>query len=82
MDVLARQYAHGSAAELAGRFHEQKEYLNSARPTAVNLSWALDRMERVVSSSRELPVAEIVKKLRAECRAVHAEDIEMCYKIS
>ena len=26
-------------------FHEQKDYLNSSRPTAVNLSWALNRME-------------------------------------
>ena len=26
-------------------FQKQKEYLNSSRPTAVNLSWALNRME-------------------------------------
>ncbi|MBQ8878259.1 MAG: S-methyl-5-thioribose-1-phosphate isomerase, partial [Lachnospiraceae bacterium] len=29
------------------KFREQKEYLNSSRPTAVNLSWALNRMEAV-----------------------------------
>ena len=28
------------------KFMEYKEYLNSARPTAVNLSWALNRMEQ------------------------------------
>ena len=29
-------------------FNEIKDYLNRARPTAVNLAWALNRMERVV----------------------------------
>lgn len=29
------------------QLHEAKEYLNSSRPTAVNLSWALNRMEHV-----------------------------------
>jgi len=29
-------------------FNEIKDYLNSARPTAVNLAWALNRMEKVV----------------------------------
>ena len=28
------------------RLNKAKEYLNSARPTAVNLSWALNRMEK------------------------------------
>ena len=30
------------------RFQEAKAYLDSSRPTAVNLSWALKRMEKVV----------------------------------
>ena len=34
-------------------FRRQKDYLDSARPTAVNLSWALNRMERVVTEMKE-----------------------------
>ena len=30
---------------------ENSEYLNSSRPTAVNLSWALRRMERVLDEA-------------------------------
>ncbi|MCR5503922.1 MAG: S-methyl-5-thioribose-1-phosphate isomerase [Lachnospiraceae bacterium] len=36
-----------TAKEFYEEFKKQKEYLNSARPTAVNLSWALERMERI-----------------------------------
>lgn len=33
-------------------FQKQKEYLNSSRPTAVNLSWALNRMEKVCIANK------------------------------
>ena len=62
------------------RLHEAKEYLNSARPTAVNLSWALTRMENVaLASSKSIP--EIVELLRRESIAIKSEDTEMCRKI-
>ena len=82
MYVLARQYAHLPREAFAARFHEQKEYLNSSRPTAVNLSWALERMEGVVKSCGGLGVAEILERLGKECCAIHAEDMEMCRAIS
>ena len=34
--------------EFFSKFHEAKEYLNSSRPTAVNLSWALNRLEKIL----------------------------------
>ena len=50
-----------------------KAYLDSARPTAVNLSWATARLAKVIKNGGD-PVAEAL--------AVQAEDIEMCRKIS
>ena len=50
-----------------------KAYLDSARPTAVNLSWATERLAKVMENGGD-PVAEAL--------AVQAEDIEMCRKIS
>jgi len=82
MYVLARQYAYLENEEFFERFHKEKEYLNSSRPTAVNLSWALERMERVALENAHLSVVEIVEKLALECRAIHEEDITMCRKIS
>lgn len=80
--VLARQYGHLPFEAFAEKFHVQKEYLNCARPTAVNLSWALERMERIVKAGAGKTTAQIVEELGRECRAIHTEDMEMCRKIS
>lgn len=66
------------------RFKKQKEYLNSARPTAVNLSWALNRMEAVcLKAGREegKSVAEAVDKLHREAVEIKEEDIWVCKTI-
>ena len=62
-------------------FCKQKDYLNSARPTAVNLSWALNRMEQVCIANRELPVSGIKQKLKEESIAMKEEDIRVCKAI-
>lgn len=80
--ALARQWEITDYQAFAEKFHGQKEYLNSSRPTAVNLSWALARMENVVSANAGKPVAEVLDLLGAECRAIHEEDIAMCRAIS
>lgn len=60
---------------------KQKEYLNSSRPTAVNLSWALNRMEQVCRANEELPVAQIKDRLRDEAIAIKEEDTWVCKKL-
>ena len=82
MYALARQWEIGDREQFAAEFHRWKEYLNSSRPTAVNLSWALERMERVVTEHAGSPVDELLELLGRECRAIHQEDIEMCRAIS
>lgn len=51
------------------------EYLKSARPTAVNLSWALDR---VVKSWAESPSTETLER---EALAIYHEDLAICQNI-
>ncbi len=65
------------------RFKEQKEYLDSARPTAVNLSWALNRMERVcLQAGREgKGLSEIIELLHREAVKIKEEDIQVCRSI-
>ncbi len=65
----------------AKEFHAAAEYLNSARPTAVNLAWALQRMERVVLRHPNCSAAELKGLLRAECEAIWAEDIDVCRRL-
>lgn len=62
-------------------FCKQKDYLNSSRPTAVNLSWALNRMEQVCVANRELPIPKIRQKLKEESIALKEEDIQVCRAI-
>ncbi len=80
--VLARQIKAKDFDGFYSEFHRLKEYLNSSRPTAVNLSWALNRMEGVVTANREKTVEDILALLEKECRAIHEEDIRMCRAIS
>lgn len=66
------------------KFKEQKEYLNSSRPTAVNLSWALNRMEAVcLKAGREekRSVREVLEILHKEAVEIKEEDIRVCKTI-
>ena len=56
-------------------FREQKKVLASSRPTAVNLFWALDRMERTLLAQAGRPVDEIKECLFAEAQAIRDEDV-------
>ena len=76
-----------SETEDAGSFLEKMEenakYLNSSRPTAVNLSWALKRMMKVCQTTLENEgnVSKTVEMLYLESVAIQNEDIETCRKI-
>ena len=60
---------------------EAKDYLNSARPTAVNLSWALNRLEKIALVNNSKTVPEIRELLRLEAVAIKREDTETCRRI-
>jgi methylthioribose-1-phosphate isomerase len=63
------------------KFSAAVKYLASARPTAVNLFWALDRMEKVVLSNEDLSVSEIKTLLRHEAVSIKDEDVKVCRAI-
>jgi methylthioribose-1-phosphate isomerase len=70
-----------SSAEFIDQLEISLEYLKSSRPTAVNLAWALSRMQMVYTSlCRENPKS-IVSALSAEAEKIHREDYESCRKI-
>ena len=63
------------------QLNDAKNYLNSSRPTAVNLSWALNRLEQIAINNHDKSVQEIKNLLLNEAIAIQREDIETCRKI-
>jgi len=57
------------------------DHLRTSRPTAVNLFWAIDRMERTGELVRGQSVAAIQDRLLAEAHAIALEDRQMCRAI-
>jgi len=57
------------------------EYLVSSRPTAVNLSWALERVRGSVESKGAMNVEALRQAVLAEAEAICAEDVDMCRRI-
>ena len=57
------------------------EYLDTSRPTAVNLSWALKRMVTVAESVKESTAAGIYAALEKEAVVIHDEDRAICRNI-
>jgi methylthioribose-1-phosphate isomerase len=59
--------------------HQQASYLQSSRPTAVNLAWALQRMLRAATTAHQaLDSTELYARLVEEAQRIHAEDIAIC----
>ena len=79
--VLAKRMDTEDYDTFYREFVRQKEYLDSSRPTAVNLSWALNRMQRVVEAHSGENVAQIKEALHRESVAIQEEDIWVCRMI-
>ncbi|MBQ1332879.1 MAG: S-methyl-5-thioribose-1-phosphate isomerase [Lachnospiraceae bacterium] len=80
--LLADQIETDDMDEFVAKFQEQKAYLDSARPTAVNLSWALNRMEKVLLAEKDgKTVAEMKQRLKEEAHAIREEDIAISRNI-
>ncbi len=55
--------------------------ISKTRPTAVNLFWALKRMNALVEGDRELHIPELKELLVREAKAIYEEDIRVCKQI-
>jgi len=69
--LSARRHLQESPSGWRARVQEDIEVLATARPTAVNLVWALRRMQRCLEAVTAEPLAVLVE----EARRIHAEDV-------
>ena len=66
------------AATFRARAEAYAAHLAAARPTAVNLPWAMRRMTARIAAMWHDPAASILEALRDEATAILAEDRAMC----
>jgi methylthioribose-1-phosphate isomerase len=64
-----------NAADLKKDFDQICEAIRQTRPTAVNLFWAIRRMQEKFDTLRSRPIAQIQQALIEESQRMHAEDI-------
>jgi len=90
----ARQSGGGPDAEKQGDDHPDGDgwdlhlqvgrwcdHLERARPTAVNLRWALDRMRSAAERAGDSDPGALAAALHTEAQAIWDEDARMCRKI-
>lgn len=80
--VLALQTKATSYADFLAECQKNRDYLNSSRPTAVNLRHMLDRVLAVVQSMPCADISAIQAAMGQMAKAIHEEDIAMCTAIS
>jgi S-methyl-5-thioribose-1-phosphate isomerase len=67
--------------EFEKEFLKMKDYLASSRPTAVNLFWALNRMEKTLNKNKDKSISEIKEILFKEAENIRQEDIQISRNI-
>ncbi len=74
--LAALEYRKMSAQEAFQQVNKAAEILKEARPTAVNLSWAVDRMMRVLQKNKNKNREALLRVLENEARNIAQEDVE------
>ena len=84
MYVLSQSYDKTSYEKFKEQFMADKAYLEGSRPTAVNLSWALNQMGEVILNYPQKIVDNVdnlVDKLRDKATEIKNQDILVCKTI-
>jgi methylthioribose-1-phosphate isomerase len=80
--VLGGQVARGAGVDAVRRaLREATATLRTSRPTAVNLFWALDRIDRAIDAEPDPDADAMLARVLAEAHAIVAEDKAMCRAI-
>jgi methylthioribose-1-phosphate isomerase len=77
----ARDIDLESSQEFFAEFQQRCAHLVASRPTAVNLSWALERMQRFAEANLDRSVFELKIGLEYEALAITQEDEQINRKI-
>ena len=82
MYVLAKSIRTEDQQVLFRKLNEYGKYLSSARPTAVNLDWAIRQMLRTALENAGRTRGQMLDALYEKAAAIHEDDIAKCRAIS
>jgi len=77
--VAMKGFTNKPVDDFINKMDEQAAYLDSSRPTAVNLGWALKRMVKHAKSISASNSSELYLEMVAEAERIHKEDIGLSY---
>ncbi len=76
--ACAQRFGSSNREDFLCKLQKTADYLNSSRPTAVNLAWALNRCCKRTAETSADSVAELLRILLNEALEILDEDIAMC----
>jgi len=76
--TLAALSSSADAASYRAEMARAGEILRGARPTAVNLGWAVDKALALVQEHAEAKPSKRVEQMASLARQIHVEDVEAC----
>ncbi len=76
-----KKHESSNPDDFVRHFQQTKDFLASSRPTAVNLFWALNRMERCLVNNKDKSLMEIINLLKIESGNIRSEDEAVCFSI-
>lgn len=81
LSVLANRSEIKNKDEFLTEFYNNCKYLESSRPTAVNLFWAADEMRKTATANSDKSIGKIKFLLQQKALKIYADDIKVCRKI-
>ena len=81
LSVLAGESRETDAEKFKAEFLKNADTLERARPTAVNLAWAVRQMRDVLQENPDAPVQVLKEMLYQKAQALHDADVAVCRAI-
>lgn len=81
LSVLAGKSRETSAEKFKAEFLKNADAIKRARPTAVNLAWAVGQMREVLQENPDAPVSVLKELLYQKAQALHDADVAVCRAI-
>lgn len=81
LSVLAGESRETDAEKFKAEFLKNADAIKRARPTAVNLAWAVGQMREVLQENPDAPVAVLKDLLYQKAQALHDADVAVCRAI-